>query len=135
MNSGFMTKVKENIRIVNLLLFALCAICWILPMYTFSSAGYYGYGGFSFSISAFQWLFQVSIAAILLFAPPIFGFVYLFVLSKGKSRQQHAMYLGLAHAAGLLILIIMGAFGIGGILSLLAYAAGLAANGMIYLNK
>ena len=128
MNSSFMAKVKENIRIVNLLLFAICVICWILPMYAWS---YFGYG---VSFSAFSW-FQFSAAAILLFIAPIFGFVYLFVLSKGKTRQQHAMYLGATHAAGLLILIIMNSFGIGGIISLLAYLAGLGANGMVYLNK
>lgn len=128
MNSSFMNTVKENIRVVNLLLFAISAICLILPIYSF---GYYGYG---FSYSAFS-LLGVSFWAVFLFVAPIFGLVYLFALSKGKTRKQHALYLGIAHVVGIVVILWWRGFAFGAILSLLAYAAGAAANGIVFFNK
>ncbi len=137
-SSNFMNTVKENIRVVNLLAFALCAIFLILPIY----------GG----ASAISLLFSFSFWAIFLFIAPAFGLVYLFVLSKNKTRKQHALYLGITHIAGLALMFItkgmifsgsyygynVGAFipfGFFGILSILVYIAGIGANGIAFFDK
>lgn len=128
-SSNFISTVKSNIRVVNLLLFALTAFFWLLPFYSFY---YYGYGG---SISAFTYIFRVNFLGILMLAAPIFGLVYLFVLSGGKTSTQHAMYLGAAHLCGFILILLFGAWGFGAILSLLAFAAGAAANGIVLFTK
>lgn len=123
MDPKFTAKIKENIRSINLILFAVIAIGIVLSLLYLLTNPFLSY------------FFGTWILSILLQAlAPAFGLVYLFVLSKGKTTKQHALYLGIAHAAGLVLGIISGIYGLGWI-TLIAYVAGVAANGLVYLEK
>jgi hypothetical protein len=116
MSPNFVKQIKDNIRVINLLLFGVAALGWLLSLLIY---------GYLLNYFLFNFILQI--------LAPAFGFVYLFVLSKGKTQQQHALYLGITHCAGL-VLSFVGLFGVG-ILSILAYIAGAAANGIVYFSK
>lgn len=134
-----MDVIKKNWKLINLVLYIVCAVCWIFPMY---SLGVFGVG---VSISAFTMLFEISILGIILFICPILGLVFLLAPSKNSPSTIYVLELIVAVVGIILIFVTKGlaggsyssllSLGFGGILSVLCYVAIAVVNGIMMANK
>ena len=130
-----MDVIKKNWKLINLVLYIVCAVCWIFPMYSV----------FGFGISSFTLLFEGSFLAIILFICPVLGLVFLLAPSKNSLSTIYVLELIVAVVGIILIFVTKGlaggsyssllSLGFGGILSVLCYVAIAVVNGIMMANK
>ena len=130
-----MDAIKKNWKLINLVLYAVCAVCWIFPMYS----------AFGFGMSSFTLLFEASFLAILLFICPVLGLVFLLAPIKKSVSTMYVLELIVAVVGIILIFVKKGlaggsyssllSLGFGGILSVLCYVGIAIVNGIMMTNK
>ncbi len=136
--SDFRGRARQHVCMLDPVLFAVCAVCLLLPFYRIEQGGH----AYFYAVSA---LLVSKTRAILLIAAPALGLALSLVYCAGWFQKHRAATLSTIHMMGLVLLLVAKSvifeygsrfysMAFGAVITMTVYAIGLMVNGLVLLR-